>query len=249
MSQFEVRLATTQEEREAIYRFRYKIYIEEKKKYHIPADHEQKRMYDEADAYSALYYILENGNMISSVRAMRGTDGAFLQRDIDFFGIAEFEKYFPHKELAIVNRLVVDANFRNTQVINETLIATYKGGINASTKICFIICDEWLLQRYEGFGSRIYGKPVELKNKMKRYRLLLILRDCEYLKKVKSPHLPYADRNLDDQGEYARKVTDLLGYPLSEGITPLSLKNKIKKAVYLAGLWFKQQPHSLPQKT
>jgi len=54
----EVRIAKTQEEREAVYRFRYRVYVEELKRDYPDANHEEKWLRDDDDdqGYAVNFY-------------------------------------------------------------------------------------------------------------------------------------------------------------------------------------------------
>lgn len=70
-----------------------------------------------------------------------------------------------------------------------------------------------------------------------RHRLVLPLIDRGYHQRIKSRFLTYLPDNLDDHGLYARQVTERLGYALSEGITPLTLKQQLMKSACRASLY------------
>ena len=223
--EYQIIIAKTQEEKEAIYKFRYKIYFDELKKLHLPADHTNKQMYDEADEYCALYYAKDGENIIATVRAIRGVDGAFLKADIDFFNIGKFEEYFNHDEIAVVNRLIIDKPYRHTPLTNELMLATYFGGLDVGTKLCFITCDSSLLGFYLKYGFRLFQNPVAIKNNQLRYHLVLILYDLAHLKKVNSPFVPHLPEQLNDHGAYARKIESDVGYGLH--LRNIPLKDRI----------------------
>lgn len=249
ISQYHVRLAQTDEEREAIYRFRYRINMEEKKMDCLSADHARKMLYDKSDFYSALYYVSHRGRLISSARVTRGTDGPFLHCEKEFFRIHDFEKHFAHEELAVVNHLAVDSCYAAVSVIQKTLMTACMEGMAAGAKIFFVSSDEWLLKKYESFGARIYKHPVQSEMKNQLYRMVLFLRDYEYLNKLKSPLLACLEKSCDDGGEDVRKVKELLGYRLSTGITPLSFYSEMKRLLYNIMLWRKALLHGAAFRT
>lgn len=243
MNQYPVHIAETESDREAIYSFRYGIYFDQMKKHHVSADHQKRMLYDEGDAWATLYYVKVNDKIVATVRGMLGCDGPFIQREFQYYNIGLFETLFKHEEIAIATRFIIDMQYRKTKMTEEVMVAIYLRGLPRGIKLCLTTCDDFLLQLYQRYGFRTYGNPVQVSKNVKRHRIVLFVCDYNYLKQINSPFLPYFDKSFDDQGAYARIVTEQLGYPLSDGITPLSFKNKVKKAVYLAGLWLRKLPN------
>lgn len=209
-----VQLATTEKDMADIYRFRYKIYIEETGKTHLPADHINKLMKDENDVLSAIYIARDKtGSVVGTARAHRGTDGSFLKTDIELFELERFAIYFGHNCLAIVNRLAIEKKYRKTTLATSFFIATYQGGIQQGTKLCFILSEQSLLPMYQHFGFRIYSEPILLNGK-KRYRMVLCLNDKQFLSACGSPFAKLVPLDTDDKGETAKEIENL-GFKLS----------------------------------
>lgn len=236
---FPIHIANTQEEKEAIYRFRYRVYVEELKKMHLPADHERKLMYDEADGHSVLLYAMDKDRIIATVRAIFGGYGTFLQEDIDFFDLPHFVKIFKQNEISVVNRLIVDKAYRHTSLTNEMMKATYVEGKKEGITLCFITCDSLLLNFYYKYGFRTYRDPVIIKNNQRRYHLVLTLNDLAHLQKVQSPFVKILPVSDDDQSQYAKKITQDLGYSLHNRTIPM--KARITIAVYKTIIKFKNK--------
>jgi hypothetical protein len=221
---FKILLAKTQEEKEAVYSFRYRVYVEEMSKYHLKADHERRMMYDEIDEWALVYYGLVNNEIVSTVRSIRGTENVLPVSEVRYFEIDKLESEIPHNKIAIVNRLAVDKKYRHTSITAHNFYSTYKDGSVLGIQLCFVTCEELLLPIYLHYGFRVYGEPIILDGNKKRYRLVLFVTDYSYLKSVNSPFLQFFDGLTDDKGEYAAKVKEILGY---EFRTPqLSLKQK-----------------------
>jgi len=199
-------VANTLFERNSIFRFRYQVYISELQKTHVEADHSNQMLYDEADRYMVLYYIDCHNQVAGTVRSQRGSEGPFMQEEMDLYGINDFEKFIDHDKIAIVDRLAVDVPFRKTTMAHELMLRTYIDGWAAGTRLCFITCDDHLLAMYIRYGFRIYKEPYLLSSGDKRHRLLLFLCDINHLKKVRSPFLSHLPDHMDDQGTYAALV-------------------------------------------
>ena len=71
----EVRVAETAEEREAVFRVRYDIYVEEMGRYRSVADHERRRLVDPEDDTSWIIYATDGADVVGSMRITWGGDG------------------------------------------------------------------------------------------------------------------------------------------------------------------------------
>jgi predicted GNAT family N-acyltransferase len=222
-----IQTAKTEEERQAIYRFRYKVYIEEMQKLHVSADHENKFVSDEADAHTILYYTLINQEIAATVRAQRGTEGRFTKEGKAFFGIDAFEKYFDYRQLSIIDRLIVDKPYRRSLLTHQMMLNTYVEALQVGTRLGFISCDDALLPMYLRYGFRIYAEPAILPTGELRHRLLLFLCDEEHLQQVRSPFVKHLPPYLDDKGYDAALAKEKLGLTLLElsGPSPYYLKD------------------------
>ena len=79
----EMKFAESAEEKEAVFRHRYEIYIEEMNRYRGIADHERRVMIEDVDENSRFYYASDAGVVVGSMRWTWGGDADFLQRHID----------------------------------------------------------------------------------------------------------------------------------------------------------------------
>ena len=62
-SDIQIALAETKEEKRAVYRFRYRIYVEEMGKYRSVANHALRLFSEPCDAHSRIFYATENGEV------------------------------------------------------------------------------------------------------------------------------------------------------------------------------------------
>ena len=212
---YDIKIAGSQKEKDAVFSFRYEVYVEELQKNHIQADHQQRMIYDQADSFSLLYYCMKESALISRVRSQRGAEGSFRNEDATYFQIDDFEQVCHYHEMAIVDRLMVAKSHRHGPLGHEMMLATYLDGLRLGTKVCFITCEEKLLNMYFRYGFRRYGQPAALSNGEGRFKLVLYLCDRAYLQQAGSPFLPYLDKNWDDRGLYAARTEEALHLKLA----------------------------------
>ena len=220
---FNIKLATTTEEKEAIYRFRYIVYVEELGKHHIDADHVTKMMFDNADDNALLYFAINEVGVIGTVRLMPGKNG-FTSKLSDYFEIDKFEKAFPLAEMAIIDRLIVARKYRNIQLGHALSLATFSEGQKLGTRIVFMTSEEKTMPMHIHYGWRCYMAPKIIHASIKRFNFIFFTRDYAYLNKIGSPFVHHIDKDLlNARDEYVGKVESLLN-----------------RSVYIPKLSFKQ---------
>src|SRR5436189_4098176 len=103
---YEVGLAETAEEKEAVYRFRYSVYVEEMGRYQGSADHVGRRLTEAEDAHSWIYYARNGDEVVGTARLSWGGNG-FSDRQIEEYSLARFLDELPHEYLGIGERVMV----------------------------------------------------------------------------------------------------------------------------------------------
>ena len=63
-----MRLATTEEEKQAVYRFRYGVYVVEMGRYGEAADHEHRRLVEPEDETARIWYAAQDGEVVATHR-------------------------------------------------------------------------------------------------------------------------------------------------------------------------------------
>ena len=80
------------------------------------------------------------------------------------------------------------------------MMEVYQFGLKKkNVPFCFINTEKSLLRNYLKFGFRIHSSFVTSTNE-KRYCLLLLLKDFDYLKEIRSPFIRCFDETDSDNG-------------------------------------------------
>src|SRR5581483_12277560 len=69
---FSFGLATTPEEEEAVYRFRYSVYVEEMGRYQGTADHAGRRLVEPEDDHSLIFFATDGDEVVATARLTWG---------------------------------------------------------------------------------------------------------------------------------------------------------------------------------
>ena len=109
---YEVGLAETVEQKEAVYRFRYTVYVEEMGRYQGSADHVGRRLVEPDDEQSWIFYArADDGEVVGTARLSWGGNG-FTQRQIDEYRLDPFLAELPHEHIALGERVMVKPELR-----------------------------------------------------------------------------------------------------------------------------------------
>src|SRR5882757_8136585 len=95
-SNIPIRVADCEQTRRAIYKFRYKIYIEEMGKPYRNADHENRLLTDELDENATLLYAEESGEIVGTTRINWGSDPIAMCAFREPFDLDMFQEFPSH---------------------------------------------------------------------------------------------------------------------------------------------------------
>jgi predicted GNAT family N-acyltransferase len=185
----EFKLAQTDEEKEAIFRFRYQIYIEEMNR-PAHADHEKRQITDSFDKTAHIFYVERNQELVATARTN-------FQREspIEFekeYLLEQFGDYYPDR-ISTTSKLMVSNSNRNGRLTPYIINQLYKYTIRNKIAIDFINCNEPLDSLYEKMGYRRYRDNIAHKEFGSVVPMVLFLYDIEHLRKINSPFFKVAE--------------------------------------------------------
>lgn len=158
----EVRLATTDDEREAVYRFRYDVYVEELGRYGARADHERRRLADPEDERSWIFYASAGGEVVASFRITWGGDG-FSERQIEQYQLAPFLAELPPEVLAVGERTMIAPRWRGADLMTVLGELSEPHSDAHGVRVVFGACEPHLVSFYAGlqrpYGDRNINSP------------------------------------------------------------------------------------------
>ena len=183
----EIKVATTEEERFRIYRFRYDIYVKEMGKRPTVADHSRQIIRDELDDADAhLLYAEHNGQIIGSVRLNCRTKNQFPASWERIYDVQKFTPDFGD-HISMTSRMMVGQDWRGSSIPAALVGAVYQAGREMGSKFDFCNCAPSLLEFYEQIGFRRFTDGFIDEDNGYRVPLVMVVRDIEHLKRVRSP--------------------------------------------------------------
>lgn len=254
----EIRIATTPEEKEEIYRLRYEAYVEELGWKFDDADDENKRLKDPEDDYETLYYAFDDGRMVATCRQHHGA-GRLDEETRAKYALDKFAE-FGDEAFGFTYRLVVLPEYRGTTVLIRLLLEVYEDVWKKGVKFTFCYCRPRLINVYERLGFVRYKENFLVESQGYMAPMVLIVDDARHLKVVRSPFLrvcrahmpgtvcsdwfeamfPGMRDNIElqflDPEEFVKQWADALDAPgttLLQGLTPEQMQRLIIEGTVL----------------
>ena len=194
-----VGIAETEEEKRAVYRLRYDVYVEEMGRYQLVADHRQRMLYEDCDEHSRISYAAVDGEVVATARLTWGGDAPLPQRMIDQYGLAPFLAELPASAIGVGERAMVRPHLRGTDLLLKLMGTGMQFANDNRIQLVFGDCEPHLLNLYLGLGQRTYSKTnVNSAEAGYLIPLVLVIEDVAYLRQLNSPLLEYVHDFGDD---------------------------------------------------
>ncbi len=188
MSNYTIRLATTPDEREMVYRFRYTVYVEELQYPQPFAEHANRRIQDPLDDKCGTLIAL-NGNdgIVGTVRINLAAECMLGQYE-ELFDLHSFGT--THRAtVAVCTRLMVAQAYRRSRIAVDLCRAIYRYGRDHGIETCFADCYNATLPFFLHLGFRLHRASVN----DPQYGLVNVIRldllDTVHLQSVHSPFI------------------------------------------------------------
>ena len=181
-------LAESGEEKEAVYRFRYDIYVEEMGRYRGIADHAQRLFYEPEDESARIFYAAVDGKVVATSRFNWGGDAPFTDRLVEHYRLAPFLAEIPKEQIVVGERGMVRPDLRGSRVFWE-LGEKSQGFVSQKrVQLVFGACEPHLLSRYVSQGSRTFAsKNINSPDSGYLIPIVNVVEDIDYLRRIGSP--------------------------------------------------------------
>ena len=196
---FQVRLAETHEDREAIFRFRYRVYVDELGLHPAETDRGKKILRDEVDDEGLSYGLFDEGRVVGSLRILFFEDVRRLDTLIEKYKCRPALDTFGESALCATSRFMLDPNLRGGRVILKLMSAVYRNACRRGARLNFGDCSPHILPFYEHLGYRRYTRAYNDTSYGYKLPILMLIRDIERFGQVRSPLLRIAREQDDDQ--------------------------------------------------
>lgn len=187
----EIREATTDAERQEIFRLRYRVIVDELGLYADKADHERKQLSDADDTPAArLLYAVVDGRVVGAVRAHFGSEGPLPAGLRATYEVDRFLDLVPASRMSILTRFMVAADQRGSMLPLALLLRMMELHVAAGIVLSFCDCEAHLVSLYSRLGMRTYAAPFN--DTVGRLLVPMIgLLDRTHLERIGSPMLAF----------------------------------------------------------
>ncbi len=198
-SPLEVKIATTAEEREAIFHFRYQVYVKEMKQQQDRADHRRQWLRDSTDEGAILFYIADGREVIATLRRnLADSRSRWPAEWTAAFALDRFASFGP-TALSVSSRFMIAHHWRQSTLAGRLVVAAYQHAREVGARFDFTLSRLHVVDLDEHVGFRRYTDNYYDES----YGGLLVpmvcvMEDAAYLRAVGSPFARAARHFTDD---------------------------------------------------
>lgn len=153
----EVGIVASRDEREAVERFRYEVYVRELGRYRATADHEHQRLADPEDDHSWILFAAVDGEVVGTTRVTWGGVG-FSPRQIEQHQLAPFLAEIPAARMCVGERTMIAARWRGSDLFPALTAPCERLTLDHDVRVVFGACEPHLISFYADyqrpFGTR-----------------------------------------------------------------------------------------------
>jgi N-acyl-L-homoserine lactone synthetase len=183
----EARPANSHTERAQLFRFRYRIYVEEQRLSPAGADHVGKTLCDPLDAFSTSYALWSGSEVVGSLRLTYLTDVPDIGPLLRQYCMGPALESFGLSPLCASSRFMFDERFAASKGVFRLMAAAYQDAVARGIRIVYGNCSPPLLSFYLHLGYRVYSAPFSDPSYGPKVPLLMLGRDREQFHLVGSP--------------------------------------------------------------
>jgi hypothetical protein len=197
MPKVEVRLVESKAEREALYAFRFGVYVEELEMTD-QADHARRWLHDGYDKESLNYALFAGGEVVGSLRCIlldRVSDPGPL---IDKFDMEPAIDAFGMSSIMTTSRFMLAPKLRNTMAVFRLMRMAFFDAVRQGIRLNYGDCSPHLLPFYEHLGYRRYTSGYNDTAFGYKLPILMLVRDRAFLEAVRSPLVKLLEPGGDD---------------------------------------------------
>lgn len=194
----QIRMVDTDEEREAIFRFRYHIYVDEFGLQPIEADHGKKTLRDSLDDIGLSFGLFEDGEVVGCLRILLFDDVDDLEPLIRKYNCSKALDTFDPVGICATSRFMLDPRLRGGRVILKLIAAVLHEACKRGARLNYGDCSPHMLPFYEHLGYRRYTRAYNDTSYGFKVPILMLWRDLDQFNQVRSPLLRIARDYEDD---------------------------------------------------
>jgi CRP-like cAMP-binding protein len=180
--------AETEEEKLAVYRLRYDVYVEEMGRYRGAADHERRLLVEPEDETARIFYAAPDGEVVATSRMSWGGDAPFSPRQIEQYQLAPFLAEVAPEAIVVAERGMIVPRLRGGPIYAQLAARSRRFVQEKRVQLIVGACEPHLLSLYLGRGARPYAKRnINSPEAGYLIPIVTVVEDIEYLRRIGSP--------------------------------------------------------------
>jgi hypothetical protein len=192
----EIRPVASDEERQAVYRLRYEVYIAEMGRTQRYVDHARRQIEDPLDAHGLNLAAWHEDTMVGAVRCNWATED--LGEYVELYQMRRFGRWHP-EQTYIATKLVIAPPYRRRWALAVRLAsAGFQAGLARGCRFNFIDCSPPRLTFFLRLGYRQVFPNVHHPDYGEVHPLVLSVSDREHFAAIGSPFVRHVDRHAAD---------------------------------------------------
>lgn len=183
----ELSWATTDADKEAVYRLRYRINVEEQGFFKNEADHARHRLTDAVDASSRIVVAKIGDRVVGTVRLQWGGEARFSEAIRREYELGRFDGVTDDSGIIVSARIMVLSECRGQGLAVRLLEKIFEFAAEQGVDVIVGRSELELVDYYRKFGYRAYGDIFHHPTNGPRMRFAALTADFEYLRGIDSP--------------------------------------------------------------
>lgn len=193
-----MRLVLGEQEREKLYRFRYRVYVEEVQ-FTQDADHSHQRLVDDYDEVAHSFAIFDGPDIVGSLRLLYFSQVKKIDSLVEKFRCGPALLRFGPKALCSTSRFMVDPQIRNGKAIFKLMRTAFAHALEQGARLNFGDCSPHMIPFYEHMGYRRYTSGFNDSQFGFKIPILMLFRDHVGFAEVRSIMLRLSQSQPDDR--------------------------------------------------
>jgi len=216
-----IRFAETAQEKEAVFRLRYDIYVKDMGLFGDQADHAKKVLRDSYDDTARSVIAIKEGVALGTMRIYWGGDAPLHPQLRRSYALHKFEGIVSESQICIAERLMVLRRVRGSLLTYNMFVYVYKFLLANGIELVVLDCEPHLINNWLKLGFRPFAPPISYRGVGLVVPMAGIVWDVEQFVKVGSPLLAVVPEDAEAHADTVRRLVEGLpetGPVLSEHV-------------------------------
>jgi CRP-like cAMP-binding protein/predicted GNAT family N-acyltransferase len=185
-----LRFAESDADREAIYRLRYEVYVEEMGYAFPGVDHQNRHLAEPFQRPTRLLMAEEAGRLVGTLQFNWGAECAFTEDERRIYRLSDFVALVGDESTMIGSRFMTLPSHRDSDVPARLLDRMFEFALDNDVKLLFGDCRPHLINNYLRLGFRTYAKTYNDPTVGMLAPLVFVIDDVAHLDRVRSRLAP-----------------------------------------------------------